>query len=209
MMIKELDTFSPVSMIPTSLFSKVLKKQQGVTTAAELEMEFHRMILKLKANQLTWTSNVSNSTVIIQNVLQSTYFIVWTLVSPVCQPTSVKVYGVAKMETAHITCNVEANPPDVNFRLKKTHSSCCFLMCDICLPNVFEYFFRWTFNNSAEAKTVASNYIKSNGTKSILTFTPIRTLEYGTLMCWSYNSVGEQKTPCVFHIIAAGKYFKI
>ncbi len=69
-------------------------------------------------------------------------------------------------------------------------------------------FIRWTFNNSAEAKTVASNYIKSNGTKSVLTFTPIRTLEYGTLMCWSYNSVGEQKTPCVFHIIAAGKKYK-
>ena len=41
-------------------------------------------------------------------------------------PRGVKVYGVAKMETAHIACRVEANPPQVAFR--------------------------WTFNNSAEAK---------------------------------------------------------
>ena len=47
-------------------------------------------------------------------------------VPPVCMPRGVKVYGVAKMETAHIACRVEANPPQVAFR--------------------------WTFNNSAEAK---------------------------------------------------------
>lgn len=37
-------------------------------------------------------------------------------VPPVCSPQGVKVYGVAKMETAHIACNVESNPPDVTFR---------------------------------------------------------------------------------------------
>ncbi|XP_059088050.1 neural cell adhesion molecule 2-like [Tigriopus californicus] len=98
---------------------------------------------------------------------------------PVCTPKGVKVYGVAKMETAHIACMVEANPPEVNFR--------------------------WTFNNSAEAKQVEQRFIHTNASRSILTFTPTRTLEYGTLMCWSRNSVGEQRDPCVFHIIAAGK----
>ena len=65
-------------------------------------------------------------------------------------------------------------------------------------------FCRWTFNNSAEAKTVSSRFIRTNGSTSLLTFTPTRTLEYGTLMCWSRNSVGEQRDPCIFHIIAAG-----
>ena len=64
--------------------------------------------------------------------------------------------------------------------------------------------FRWTFNNSAEAKDVEQRFIKSNGSQSILTFTPTRQLEYGTLMCWSENMVGAQKDPCIFHIIAAG-----
>lgn len=30
-------------------------------------------------------------------------------------------------------------------------------------------------------------------------------MDYGTLMCWADNAVGQQKEPCVFHIIAAGK----
>ena len=68
----------------------------------------------------------------------------------------------------------------------------------------FFLFCRWTFNNSAEAKTVSSRFIRTNGSTSLLTFTPTRTLEYGTLMCWSRNSVGEQRDPCIFHIIAAG-----
>lgn len=69
----------------------------------------------------------------------------------------------------------------------------------------FKFCFRWTFNNSAEAKDVEERFIRTNGSKSILTFTPTRTLEYGTLMCWSENIVGIQKNPCIFHIIAAGK----
>ena len=68
-------------------------------------------------------------------------------------------------------------------------------------------FSRWTFNNSAEAKTVSSRFIRTNGSTSLLTFTPTRTLEYGTLMCWSRNSVNEQRDPCIFHIIAAGEIF--
>lgn len=30
-------------------------------------------------------------------------------------------------------------------------------------------------------------------------------MDYGTLMCWADNVVGQQREPCVFHIIAAGK----
>lgn len=37
-------------------------------------------------------------------------------VAPVCSPKGVKVYGVAKLETAHIACKVEANPDKVTFR---------------------------------------------------------------------------------------------
>merc|ERR1719336_2252693 len=49
--------------------------------------------------------------------------------------------------------------------------------------------FRWTFNNSV----------------SVFSYKPERELDYGTLMCWSRNSIGEQQRPCVFHIIAAGR----
>ena len=122
-------------------------------------------------------------------------------VPPVCKPKGVKVYGVAKMETAHIACNVEANPPEVSFRSVSTKKK----LNDLSLLKS-AVFFRWTFNNSAEAKTVSERFIRTNGSTSLLTFTPTRTLEYGTLMCWSRNSVGEQRDPCIFHIIAAGNF---
>lgn len=30
-------------------------------------------------------------------------------------------------------------------------------------------------------------------------------MDFGTIMCWADNNVGQQKEPCVFHLIAAGK----
>lgn len=30
-------------------------------------------------------------------------------------------------------------------------------------------------------------------------------MDFGTIMCWADNAVGQQKEPCVFHLIAAGK----
>lgn len=47
------------------------------------------------------------------------------------------------------------------------------------------------------------------GTTSIVTYTPITELDYGTLLCVATNKIGRQRIPCVFHIIAAGKYFNI
>uniref|UniRef100_T1GUF2 Ig-like domain-containing protein n=1 Tax=Megaselia scalaris TaxID=36166 RepID=T1GUF2_MEGSC len=40
-------------------------------------------------------------------------------------------------------------------------------------------------------------------TSSTVTYTPITELDYGTLLCIATNKIGRQKTPCVFHIIAA------
>ena len=44
-----------------------------------------------------------------------------------------------------------------------------------------------------------------NGTESIVNYTPMNELDYGTLLCWANNSIGIQDRPCVFHIVAAGK----
>lgn len=42
---------------------------------------------------------------------------------------------------------------------------------------------------------------------SRLNYTPTTDLDYGTISCWARNSIGMQKSPCVFQIVAAGKYF--
>lgn len=65
--------------------------------------------------------------------------------------------------------------------------------------------FKWTFNNSAESIDVAAGHIARAGTSSIVSYTPMTELDYGTLLCWASNHIGQQQVPCVYHIIPAGK----
>uniref|UniRef100_A0A182PUR7 Ig-like domain-containing protein n=1 Tax=Anopheles epiroticus TaxID=199890 RepID=A0A182PUR7_9DIPT len=102
--------------------------------------------------------------------------------APTCAPNQPRVYGVAKQENAEIRCVVDANPPDVEFK--------------------------WTFNNSAESIDVQASHISRLGTSSIVSYTPMTELDYGTLLCSATNKIGKQRQPCVFHIIAAGELGK-
>lgn len=99
--------------------------------------------------------------------------------APTCAPNQPRIYGVAKQENAQIKCVVDANPPEVEFK--------------------------WTFNNSAESIDVAASHVARFGTSSIVSYTPMTELDYGTLLCMATNKIGKQKQPCVFHIIAAGE----
>lgn len=104
---------------------------------------------------------------------------------PICRPDQKRVYGVARHENAHVICEVEAYPP----------------------PDTF----KWSFNNTAETIDVpqaryrtAAATSGSTTSQSMLTYTPMTEMDYGTVMCWAGNTAGQQKEPCVFHIIAAG-----
>ena len=44
-----------------------------------------------------------------------------------------------------------------------------------------------------------------NGTVSQLIYSPYHELDYGTILCWAANPLGEQQEPCTFHIIPAGQ----
>ncbi|XP_037730499.1 hemicentin-1 [Drosophila subpulchrella] len=105
------------------------------------------------------------------------------LYAPTCAQNQKKVYGIAKQEDAKVMCTVDANPREVEFS--------------------------WTFNNSAESIDVATNHILRSGTTSVVTYTPITELDYGTLLCLASNKIGKQRIPCVFHIIAAGRPEKV
>lgn len=98
---------------------------------------------------------------------------------PTCRPNQTRVHGVAKQEKANISCEVDANPPDVTFK--------------------------WSFNNSAESIDVPSNHLSRSGTRSTVSYTPKNDMDYGTLLCWARNPIGDQRVPCVYHIIAAGR----
>ncbi|XP_015589741.1 protein turtle homolog B isoform X2 [Cephus cinctus] len=99
--------------------------------------------------------------------------------APTCKSNQTRIHGVAKQEKANIMCKVDANPSEVQFR--------------------------WTFNNSAESIDVAAGHIAMAGTSSIVSYTPMTELDYGTLLCWATNSIGHQRVPCVYHIIPAGR----
>ncbi|XP_076166295.1 kin of IRRE-like protein 1 isoform X4 [Ptiloglossa arizonensis] len=101
--------------------------------------------------------------------------------APVCKEDRIIVVGASRGETLDIACRVEADPPAHNFR--------------------------WKFNNSGETLEVAPGRFsmeKSNGL-SVLRYTPITELDYGTLSCWADNSVGTQTRPCFFQLVAAGQ----
>ncbi|XP_069192808.1 uncharacterized protein [Procambarus clarkii] len=98
--------------------------------------------------------------------------------SPVCRPGQRWVYGIAREEMVHVSCEVDAHPKHVNFA--------------------------WVFNNTAEYTDIPENHITENLTLSMLTYTPKTLLDYGFLLCWATNSVGKQREPCVFKIFPAG-----
>ena len=102
-------------------------------------------------------------------------------VAPVCRPGPSKIYGVAKDENVKILCELEANPPDVQFT--------------------------WKFNNSAsgDALDIPQNQVKSDKDRSTATYKPSSNLDYGTLLCSGANEIGMQSEPCIFHIHPVGK----
>lgn len=99
--------------------------------------------------------------------------------APVCRPGQQKVYGAARQEIVRITCELEANPTDVQFI--------------------------WKFNNSAETIDIPASHVATEKTRSTAAYTPMTELDYGTLLCWGKNEIGVQKDPCVFYINPAGK----
>ncbi|CAG0905287.1 unnamed protein product [Darwinula stevensoni] len=98
---------------------------------------------------------------------------------PVCKDEERPiVYGVAKMEEAFVTCRVEAEPPPTRFR--------------------------WAFNNSATTLEIQAKNYNSTGLASTVRYRPQNELDYGSLLCWASNELGNQAYPCVYHVIAVG-----
>ncbi|XP_049820104.1 neural cell adhesion molecule 2, partial [Aethina tumida] len=105
--------------------------------------------------------------------------------APTCKYERVVVVGASRGESVDIVCEIESDPPARSYR--------------------------WKFNNSGETLDVAAErYAKtSNGTVSVLRYTPVTELDYGSLSCWAQNAVGHQITPCVFQVVAAGKPYPV
>ncbi|KAG0414653.1 hypothetical protein HPB47_008196, partial [Ixodes persulcatus] len=97
--------------------------------------------------------------------------------APVCRGGQKQAYGVARDETAKVSCELDADPADVVFQ--------------------------WRFNNSFEERHLAAMSL-DEGLRSVASYIPRSRADYGSLLCWGKNSVGVQLKPCVFSIQAAG-----
>ncbi|XP_070493801.1 neural cell adhesion molecule 2 [Chironomus tepperi] len=103
--------------------------------------------------------------------------------SPVCANDREELLGALKHETLQLKCEVEASPPAESFH--------------------------WTFNSSGEQTELTSQLQTTESGWSRLNYTPTSDLDYGTISCWARNVIGQQKTPCVFQIVAAGRPFAL
>lgn len=102
-----------------------------------------------------------------------------------CDETQDLVYGVSENETVSVSCSVKSYPAADTFT--------------------------WSFNNSLTSTLLPSSSYISTAGHSMISYTPHSHMDFGTLLCWGTNMVGNQKTnqPCVFHIIPTGSQLNL
>ena len=95
-------------------------------------------------------------------------------------------------ESVHLVCDVMAHPKDLKFhwRFNSSDSS------PASSPS------SWS---SVEFFSPQADFI-SNGTRSVLTFSPASIADYGTVLCFANNEVGRQRDACIFNIKPAGEF---
>ncbi|KAF6215888.1 hypothetical protein GE061_000223 [Apolygus lucorum] len=118
-----------------------------------------------------------------QGETHSNEFLLRVKYAPTCKHDRVVIVGASRAESLDIPCHVDADPPARSFR--------------------------WKFNNSGETLDVGSERFSSNGTFSVLRYTPVADLDYGTLSCWAENNIAVQSVPCLFQVVAAGKPYPV
>ncbi|XP_039959757.1 uncharacterized protein LOC120774297 [Bactrocera tryoni] len=103
--------------------------------------------------------------------------------APICATDHEELLGALKHETLLLKCEVDSSPPAEAFT--------------------------WTFNSSGEQTELPARLHSTETGMSRLNYTPATDLDYGTISCWGRNSIGQQKNPCVFQIVAAGRPFPL
>ena len=84
---------------------------------------------------------------------------------PHCRPDQVLVYGVARYETARISCEVASNPSS-GLR------------------------FHWVFNTSGETMQMEHGAVKVDGSRSIVDYTPRYSIINKTCFYFSISETG-------------------
>ncbi|EFX86744.1 hypothetical protein DAPPUDRAFT_44172 [Daphnia pulex] len=102
--------------------------------------------------------------------------------APRCRSVSAAgtVSGVSKQETASLDCQVDADPSN-------------------------EVHFCMMVTSSGDAILLPRSLFTTQGSTSVLQYSPKSELDFGVVACWASNPVGNQREPCLFHVVPAGK----
>ncbi|XP_012149947.1 motor axon guidance molcule sidestep isoform X3 [Megachile rotundata] len=76
------------------------------------------------------------------------------------------------------------------------------LRCEVDAVPTDAVRFSWTYNGTlGNVLPVPNSRAQNNGLISVLEYTPSADTDFGTLACWASNSVGRQRTPCIFNVV--------
>ena len=58
--------------------------------------------------------------------------------------------------------------------------------------------------SSGDALLLPRSMFSSRGTSSVLHYSPKSEMDFGVVACWASNPAGNQRHPCLFHVVPAG-----
>ncbi|XP_070069738.1 uncharacterized protein side-VIII isoform X1 [Drosophila takahashii] len=100
--------------------------------------------------------------------------------APVCRPRQRISYSSGRHETVKVACEIDANPAEASYV--------------------------WKFNaTQGETVDIPASQVAVDRGRSIAHYTPMTENDYGTLLCWATNEIGDQSEPCVYTIVPAGE----
>lgn len=71
------------------------------------------------------------------------------------------------------------------------------------LPESLKFY--WTHTNTVgENADLASDIYSSQGSRSSLRYHIRSDEDFGTILCWASNSIGNAERPCVYQLVPAG-----
>lgn len=109
------------------------------------------------------------------------------------------MYGVATRDPINVSCEVDADPPQVMFKWSLNNSQAINHMYDDgsgLSPSA---------RKEVSKELIPIKTVMSVGQlKSIASYSPRTKYGYGLLYCWASNKVGQQTDPCTFQVVPAG-----
>ncbi|XP_023033100.1 uncharacterized protein LOC6638446 isoform X2 [Drosophila willistoni] len=100
--------------------------------------------------------------------------------APVCRTGQKTTYSSGRHETVKVACEIDANPSEATYI--------------------------WKFNaTQGETVDIPASLVAVDRGRSVAHYTPMTENDYGTLLCWASNEIGDQSEPCVYTIVPAGE----